>query len=210
MHRKLRANLKPHIVLLILLAGNFLLLAQQRRPSSAAASGDLAAHPAPKNFQTNRIKAASVDFANLPLAFELNTGQVDSRVKFFSKQGGADLYLMSTQAVIGLRSSATLRMKLRGANANAIVKGAESLPGHQNYLLGSNPEKWQTNVPTFRKVIYQEIYPGTNLIYYGNSNQLEYDFELAPGANPNAIRLLFAKSVRVRLSDDGSLVLAAS
>ena len=69
--------------------------------------------------------------------------------------------------------------------------GTAQLPGYQNYLRGNDPHKWQTNVPTFRKVVYEEIYPGINLTYYGNRRDLEYDFELAPGADPHVIRLAF-------------------
>src|SRR5262249_54002131 len=79
------------------------------------------------------------------------------------------------------------------------------LPGHQNYLLGNNPAKWQTNVPTFRQVVYEAIYPRTNLVFYGNNRELEYDFQLAPSADPKVIQIVFEKNVRLDLANDGTL-----
>ncbi len=82
---------------------------------------------------------------------------------------------------------AVLRMKLVGANPDAKVTGSEELPGKVNYFIGNDPKKWRTDVPTFAKVSYENVYPGVDLIYYGNQGQLEYDFVLAPGADPKAI-----------------------
>ncbi|MGH6628592.1 MAG: hypothetical protein ACREB3_02545 [Burkholderiales bacterium] len=78
-------------------------------------------------------------------------------------------------------------MKLVGADAKATVAGLDALPGKSNYFLGNDPKKWRTNVANYAKVKYQGVYPGIDLVYYGNQRQLEYDFVVAPGANPNAI-----------------------
>jgi hypothetical protein len=89
---------------------------------------------------------------------------------------------------------AVLRMKLVGANPTAQVAGIEELPGKSNYFIGNDPKKWRIHVPNYAKVQYQEVYPGVNLVYYGNpaqEGQLEYDFVVAPGADPKAIRLGF-------------------
>jgi hypothetical protein len=83
-----------------------------------------------------------------------------------------------------------LRMKLVGANANAAATGAEELPGKVNYFIGNDPKKWRTSVPTYAKVRFKDVYPGIDLVYYGNhGGQLEYDFVVAPGADPRAIAL---------------------
>ena len=87
-----------------------------------------------------------------------------------------------------------LRMKLVGANPNPEVTGENELPGKSSYFIGNDPSKWRTNVPTYAKVKYEEVYPGIDLVYYGNPGapgQLEYDFVVAPGADPRAIRLAF-------------------
>ncbi len=100
-------------------------------------------------------------------------------------------------------------MKLVGANASATVTGADELPGKSNYFIGNDPKKWRTNVPTYAKVKYAGVYPGVDLVYYGNQGgQLEYDFVVAPGADPNQIKLNFAGTEGMRIdAASGDLVL---
>ncbi|HEX3281567.1 MAG TPA: SBBP repeat-containing protein, partial [Pyrinomonadaceae bacterium] len=161
--------------------------------------------------------------AQLPLSFEQNMGQLDTRAKFSARGSDYTVFLTSTGALVELRqntsrnlkahgrtksaSSSSLAMNLLGANARATATGVEQLPGHGNYFLGNDPSKWRTNVPTFRAVRYEDIYPGISLGYYGNRQELEYDFIVAPGANPQTIRLRFNQSARPRIDADGDLVL---
>jgi len=91
-------------------------------------------------------------------------------------------------------ANTSLQMKLVGANPKARVKGADELPGKSNYFMGNDPKKWRTNVPTYAKVRVESIYPGVDLVYYGNQGQLEYDFVVRPGADPNVIRLALGSS----------------
>src|SRR5262249_9145044 len=72
--------------------------------------------------------------------------------------------------------SAVLRMKIVGANPQPEVAGGVELPGKVNYFIGNDPKKWRTNISTYAKVKYQGVYPGIDLVYYGNQQQLEYDF----------------------------------
>src|SRR5208337_802676 len=106
-------------------------------------------------------------------------------------------------------TGSVLRMKLVGANTKATVTGAEELPGKSNYFIGNDPKKWRTNVPTYANVRYQDVYPGVGLTYYGNQgDQLEYDFVVAPGADPNQIKLSFAGADGMRVdAASGDLVL---
>ena len=106
-------------------------------------------------------------------------------------------------------TSSILRMKLVGANTKAAVTGGEELPGKSNYFIGNDPKKWRTNVPTYAKVRYKSVYPGVDLVYYGNQGgQLEYDFVVAPGADPSQIKLSFAGAKRMRVdAASGDLVL---
>jgi hypothetical protein len=87
-----------------------------------------------------------------------------------------------------LTTDSVLRMKLVGANTGAAVTGVDELPGRSNYFIGNDPKKWRTNVPSYTRVKYEGVYPGVDLVYYGNQRQLEYDFVVAPGADPGAIR----------------------
>ncbi len=106
--------------------------------------------------------------------------------------------------ITGHQAPSALRMKLVGANANAKVAGLEGLPGKANYFIGNDPKKWRTNVATYAKVKYENVYPGVDLVYYGNEGRLEYDFVVAPGADLNAIRL----SVAAAGPQDGHATLA--
>ena len=99
-----------------------------------------------------------------------------------------------------------LRMRLVGADPSSAVRGDVELRGKANYFLGNEPSRWLTNVPTFAKVRYGEVYPGTDLVYYGREGRLEYDFVLAPGADPGRVALNFEGADRVELDEQGDLV----
>lgn len=103
-----------------------------------------------------------------------------------------------------------LSMELVGANKNLQLSASDELPGKINYLIGSDSSQWQTNLPTFAKVHYEDVYPGINLIYYGNQRRLEYDFVVSPGADPRAIKLKFAGADRLRINDKGDLIIDAA
>ncbi len=103
---------------------------------------------------------------------------------------------------------AVLRMKLIGADPNPKVAGVEELPGRSNYFIGSDPTKWHTNIPNFAKVKYEEVYPGVDLVYYGNRRKLEYDFVVAPGVDPKAINLGFEGVERLEIDSHGDLVIS--
>ncbi len=102
---------------------------------------------------------------------------------------------------------AIVRMQILGGNRAPAVTGREQQPGKINYFLGNDPAQWHTNITTFGRVEYDEVYPGIDLAYYGNQRQLEYDFLVSPGADPNVIRLGFAGADRVELDGAGDLVL---
>ncbi len=111
------------------------------------------------------------------------------------------------QRHIAKQPAAVVRMQLVGGNANAQISGADELPGKVNYFIGNEPAKWRTNVSTYTQVQYAGVYPGVDLVYYGNQRQLEYDFVVAPHADPRAIRLKFTGVEQVRVDEQGELVL---
>jgi hypothetical protein len=101
--------------------------------------------------------------------------------------------------------SAVLRMKLVGANQSPEISGHDQLTGKSNYLVGDQA-KWHTNIPNYAKVQYDEVYPGIDLVYYGNQRRLEYDFIVAPGVEANAIRMNFdGKWMEMSVEADGRL-----
>src|SRR5688572_25139265 len=160
------------------------------------------------------LARAGEAYGNLPLSFEANAGQADSRVKFLSRGSGYGLFLTQNEAVIALRpgraggASAVLRMSLAGANAEPRLTATGELPGKSNYFIGKDPAKWRTNVAHFSRVRYEAVYKGIDLEYYGNQRQLEYDFRVAPGADPDRIRLAFGGAQGIRVDEaTGDLVL---
>jgi hypothetical protein len=102
---------------------------------------------------------------------------------------------------------AVLRIQFIGANPAPRIVGKEALSGRVNYLVGQDPKQWLTGVQTYAKVAYEGLYPGVDLIYYGKQGQLEYDFVVAPGADPRQIKLAFRGADKIDISPAGELVL---
>jgi hypothetical protein len=105
---------------------------------------------------------------------------------------------------------AVVRMKLEGANPSPAIDGIEKLPGIVNYFLGNDSAKWRTKIPTYAKVQYKEAYPGIDVAYYGNQGKLEYDFIVAPGADPSRIKLAFDGASEITVADSGDLLLTTA
>ncbi|MFN7923607.1 MAG: SBBP repeat-containing protein [Bryobacteraceae bacterium] len=138
---------------------------------------------------------------NLPVHFEPGPGGFVSR--------GATLSAAITphEAVLSAPGSRVL-LKLAGSHGKPL-EGLERQPGVSNYYLGNNPAKWSTGVPHFARVISRDVYPGIDAIYYASGRQVEYDFSIAPGADPGAIRLAFEGATKIRLHH-GDLVLSTA
>jgi hypothetical protein len=167
---------------------------------------------APDTAARARVAAA---YGKLPISFEANQGQTDPRVDFLSRGSNYSLFLTSTAAVAVLRNgtaggSSVLRMELVGANPKPPVEGQEALPGTSNYFIGNDPAQWHTEIPTFGRIKYGDVWPGIDLTYHGSQRQLEYDFIVAPHANPGAIRLGFKGARKIRVDRNGDLVLQLS
>jgi len=102
-----------------------------------------------------------------------------------------------------------VRMELAGASRDLHVSGDSQLPGTANYFIGNDPAKWHSAVPTYARVRYGQVYPGVDLVYYGNQSELEYDFVVAPHADPKPIRLRFAGAKKLKLDANGDLEVIA-
>ena len=165
----------------LLLLAIFLLTPSTASPSTNPVSAPIS------QATKNRIQAT---FLSAPLHFEPNQGQTDEQVKFLARGAGYQMFLTSTEAVMVLREasgtrqqtigrnriggselfnpkseiqnpkSSVLRMKLVGANPDAKVSGLEQLPGKVNYFIGNDQTKWRTNIPTYKRVEYKDVYPG--------------------------------------------------
>ena len=144
-------------------------------------------------------------FGNLPLYFEAN-----SPARFLALGRDAQFSIAATEAQLVLNKSGatrTVQMQFTGANPQSQIHGDGGLAGKISHLTGSDPAQWRGGVPTFARVQVEEIYPGINLVYYGNQQRLEYDFTVAAGANPGAIAIHFTGADKISVNARGELVL---
>lgn len=195
------------------LQGTFLALLLLALPSQGRDGLGAASVP-----QTPSLSA----YGKLPLYFEANEGQAGEQIQFLARGQGYGFFLSPREAVITLGHptkpnqrhtgavASNIRMQFVGARGDARMSGAEALPGKVNYLLGQDEAKWRRGISTFAKVRYEELYPGVDLVCYGNQRQLEYDFIVAPGANPKVISLHFDGIEGMEIDSSGDLVLRAS
>jgi hypothetical protein len=168
-------------------------------------------------------------YGALPLRFEPNVGQADPSVLYIAHGAGYTLFLTRTGAILSFieihpserkqsrrsldaRSSrsATLRLSFAGANSPPRVQPEQRRSGIVNYFIGNDPKKWHTNIPTYSRVVYHGVYPGIDLVFYGNGGQLEYDWRIHPHANPAAIAMTIGGAKSVHLDHSGNLSLGTS
>ncbi len=220
-NRPYSTSLKGSITSLLLVVSSVMIpvLSPMRAASQSSAVCD------PQAVATHHAATPNgVPFKSLPLRFELNAGQTDPQVRFIACDQSSQMYLTAREMVLRVfeprsanarpgdiekaaTDSAVVRLRAVGANPNPRIAGLDRLPGKTNYFLGSDPKKWRTNVPSFAKVKYENIYPGIDMIYYGNEGNLEYDFNVAPGADPSRVALSVEGADGVRINEAGDLVL---
>jgi hypothetical protein len=153
----------------------------------------------------------SASYGKLPLSFEPNRGQAGAETLFLARGNGYLLSLESSGSHILLRQkdkSAQISNRLAGSSKSARLEALDRLPGHSSYFRGQDPAKWVTGVPNFARIRAAGVYPGIDLIYYGNQSRLEYDFVVAPGADPSAIRMRFDGVRSLRTDAEGNLILS--
>ncbi len=163
-------------------------------------------------------------YGQMPLRFEQNIGQADPQARYLSGGSGYTMYFLPTELALALdletnqiakghqpfpkhggHKFGLVHIQMEGANTGTLISSEQTLPEKFNYLIGNDPTQWRTNVSVFGRVRYQDIYPGIDLTFYGNQSHLEYDFEIAPHANPKAIRLKLAGADHIAVEPDGSL-----
>ena len=186
----------------------------------------------PAKTQDSARLRIETSYGNLPLSFEPNRGQTDPRVKFLSRAGHRTLWLTSDEAVLAVArplrpigpdqnramaanagvpgtdqaAPAVLRMKFVGANAHPRMAGEAKQSGTVNYFAGK-PKEWRTKIPVYARVRYRNLYPGIDLVFYGNNRELEYDLVVSPGADPERIKFGISGAENLHLDVDGNLVL---
>src|SRR6266403_72175 len=187
--------------------------------------------------QPRKAPQAQEVYGRLPISFEENVGQSAREVSYLSRGSGFELFLTPQEAVLALQNpvprdlsprhrfatlralhqarlarkvatTTALRMRFEGSNPKAQIAGLDVMPGRVNYFIGNDPKKWRTDVRTFSRVKYAGLYPGVDLIFYGNGRRLEYDFVVSPGADPDAIRLNLQGARKARINNSGDVVLS--
>jgi uncharacterized protein (TIGR03437 family) len=163
-----------------------------------AGSPSSVASPANQKGRTETITARPT------VHFEPNVGQVKGGTEWMAQARGAAVYITGTEVVFALGNN-NAHMKFDGAHP---VKGEGLNPqgGYSNYFLGESEESWFTGVPHYGSVRYANIYPGIDVVYHSSDDNVEYDFVLAPGADPNQIELVFDQDVRI--GDSGDLIIS--
>jgi hypothetical protein len=177
-------------------------------------------------------RGGNTNYGKLPLIFEANQGQANPQVRFLFRGTGYTAFLTSGSMILSLRPAKVapipqmgdvattsdvvpaapmiVQFRLLGAGQNPAVVGENQQPGRVNYFIGSDPASWRTNVPTYASVRYKDVYPGIDLVYYGNHQQLEYDFVISPGADPGRIEFEIQGANQIQLDGEGNLVLQTS
>lgn len=169
-------------------------------------------------------RSLPVSYGSLPLIFEANHGQADPQARFVARGHGYALFLASREVVLAAadpspRGSlsgrgqdthsrpAVVRMRFLGARAAAALEGDEPLPGTSSYFVGRDAGQWRRRVPTYARIKCRSLYPGIDLVYYGNHGRLEYDLIVGPGADPRAVRFAITGAERLAVNKAGELIM---
>ncbi|HUA32720.1 MAG TPA: SBBP repeat-containing protein [Candidatus Binataceae bacterium] len=174
-------------------------------------------------------------YGKLPLGFEANNGQTDRSVRYLAHNGPVSVFLTRDGAIIsisrqdttpgrtkgsvdprpGLRMlardsravrTAAFKVSFEGSARRPTLAATDRLPGTTNYLIGNDRSKWHTGINSFGRVKYESVYPGIDLAFYGTNGRLEYDIDIAPGADPSAVKMKFDGADSLRLDRDGNLI----
>lgn len=209
-------------------------------PLSFSASGPSAVTHIAKPLESSTVAGLERPQINnaldkLPRTFEPNMGQLDKSVKFSSRGSDYSLLLTATEAVFSFsqldaqqsrdqslvtrqpegsqtakRKTAVVRMKMVGANAKPRIEGLGPQSAKTSYFIGNDPNRWRTNTPSYQRTKYVGAFPGIDLEFYGNQQQVKYDFIVAPSADPRRIKLEFKGADRIEVDAHGDLVLHTS
>lgn len=159
-------------------------------------------------------------YGQAPVSFEANQGQTASQVDYLARGAGYTLYLTGSGAVLDLQpltsgsggssdevSGTVIDMQFVGANANATVTGLDKQQTVSNYFVGSDPSQWHTGIANYGQVEYQNLYSGISATFHGSQRQLEYDFNIAPGADPNQIQWQITGASGLSIDSSGNLLI---
>lgn len=149
----------------------------------------------------------ATQWSTLSLSFEANRGQADRDVAYLHRGVGPAIQFRPREIILGDHAGHTLSLTFVNSNPAPRLEAADELLGKVNYLTGSDPSKWVRQIPTFATVKYFGIYPGIDVRFHGRRGQLEYDFDVAPGADAREIKIRFDQSAKVHSEANGDIVI---
>jgi hypothetical protein len=192
------------------------LLRPAAQPDFSAVGARETSAPAPISVAGNNDQNVRDAYARLPLAFVPNAGQTDARVRFSTQTAGARFYFTEKEAVFtfadagGRDRGIALRLAFVGANPDTRLEGRGALTGKVNYIIGSDPDEWYTNLPTYRQVVYHDLWPGIDMVFRGDASRLKYEFVLRPGAKVEDIRLAYRGADGLAVANGGQLLIGTA
>jgi hypothetical protein len=167
----------------------------------------------PKNSYNEGSGGARTAYTKLPLSFVPNAGQTDTRVRYSAQSGGRSFYFTTREAVFSFAAKSkglVLRLAFLGGSPQTAITGRMPESGRVHYLIGNDPAKWHTDLPTYGEVIYRDLWPGIDLLFRGENGQLTYEFLLRAGARLQDIRLAYRGAKRLSVDHDGNLTIHTS
>lgn len=171
--------------------------------------------PIKEKIEADSIKSnVMAELLQIPLSFERNEGQTDESVKYLTRGRGYTFYFTPEEMIMALHRKSqddntltisALKFQFVGANPNPMINGIDEQENKSNYFIGNDPNKWRTNVSNFAKVCYRDMYPGIDVVFYGNQKQLEYDICVSPGKNPSDARFRVDGALELSVDNNGNL-----
>ncbi len=162
---------------------------------------------APSSMPSATKSSVAQHYGRLPLVFEPNRGQADKDVLFLAASTEQRIELKRSSAVVKFADGFQIEMETVGGRTPRLVQGLDQTEGLSSYFIGNAPSKWHTGIPNYRRVEYLDIYPGVNLIFYGQRSHLEYDIVLAAGVDPGQVQLNFQGATSIETTKGGDLLI---
>lgn len=232
---RLHAHAPKYHFLILLLSGALVLLALSFTVAQTIFAGsgsfaskvsrrNLLSRPAPKAATTSKLSLVSSvpETATLPIVFEENRGHFPEAVRFSARKGDVRFYfspaslsivfpklkprsIEMASAAKGNDAAVTVTQQLVRANQASVLHGVEKSGSVSNYFVGGNPQAWQTHVPNWKRIQYDDIYPGISLSYGSSAGKLSYEFVVAPKADPKQIAFRMEGVKKLSMLKHGNL-----
>ena len=157
--------------------------------------------------------AARQGYGQLPLSFVPNSGQMDRSVRYAAQGSGYTFAFAPTGARLSFvtqKQGDAVDLTFAGASRSAMLEARQESPGKVNYLVGTDPAGWRTDLPTYQELVYRDLWPGIDLAFEGKGGSLTYELMVQPGARIADIGFLYAGARGISVDRDGNLLIRTS